>query len=181
MSGIALMLDAAQGAIAEGRLDDARQVMVSALGRHRDTIRSLRDLSFNLEPVVLRDQGFATAVKALAEQIGLSNRVQIDVDADAGEQLAEKVQAALYQIIREALDQAIRRGPPSRISVKVREADDGGFETLVVDDAPGERRRASFDALEERARTLRGRLHVDQGEDGGTAVSLTLPPYAARS
>jgi signal transduction histidine kinase len=181
MSGIALMLDAAQGAIAEGRLDDARQVMVSALGRHRDTIRSLRDLSFNLEPVVLRDQGFATAVKALAEQIGLSNRVQIDVDADAGEQLAEKVQAALYQIIREALDQAIRRGPPSRISVKVRETDDGGFETLVVDDAPGERRRASFDALEERARTLRGRLDVDQGEDGGTAVSLTLPPYAARS
>jgi nitrate/nitrite-specific signal transduction histidine kinase len=52
---------------------------------------------------------------------------------------------------------------------------------VVVDDAPGERRRASFDALEERARTLRGRLHVDQGEDDGTAVSLTLPPYAARS
>jgi signal transduction histidine kinase len=181
MSGIALMLDAVSGAIAEGRLDDARQVMGSALDRHRDTIRSLRDLSFNLEPVVLRDQGFATAVRALAEQIGLANRVQIEIDADAGEQLAEKVQAALYQIIREALDQAIRRGPPSRISVKVREADDGGFEMLVVDDAPGERRRASFDALEERARTLRGRLHVDQGEDGGTAVSLTLPPYAARS
>ena len=35
------------------------------------TIRELRDLSFALEPVVLRDQGFAAALHALAEQVGV--------------------------------------------------------------------------------------------------------------
>ena len=39
MSGIALMLDAATGAIEAGRLDEARRVLDSALVRHRDTIR----------------------------------------------------------------------------------------------------------------------------------------------
>jgi signal transduction histidine kinase len=180
MSGIALMLDAASGAIETGRHDEARRVLDNALVRHRDTIRSLRDLSFSLEPVVLRDQGFGTAVSALAETLGLSNRIQIDVDVAAAEALAEKAQVALYQIIREALNQAIRRGPPSRMAITIRVRDDGGYEAVVADDAPGERRRASFEAIAERVRTLHGRLAVEQGEGGGTTVQVLLPPYTER-
>ena len=52
------------------------------------------------------------------------------------------------------------------------------FETIVSDDAPGERRRATFDALAERARTLNGRFSVDAPEEGGTTVHVVLPPYA---
>src|SRR5205807_10487071 len=115
MSGIALMLDAVQHAIDSGRLDDAKEVLGSALGRHRDTIRSLRTLSFNIEPVVLRDQGFAPAVQGLAERVGLSQELQIDVDVDLGETLTENAQVALYQLVREGLDQAVRRGSPTRI------------------------------------------------------------------
>ena len=51
---------------------------------------------------------------------------------------------------------------------------------MVADDAPGERRRRSFDAIEERVRSLNGRLSVEQGDDGGTAVHVLLPPYAER-
>ncbi|HEX6700389.1 MAG TPA: histidine kinase [Gaiellaceae bacterium] len=181
LSGIALMLDAATGAIEAGRLEEAQRVLDSALTRHRDTIRSLRDLSFSLEPVVLRDQGFGTAVTALAESAGLSHRIQIDVDVAAAEALTEKAQVALYQIIREALTQAIRRGPPSRMSVTIRAQEDGGYEAVVSDDAPGERRRASFEAIAERVRTLHGQLAVEQGADGGTTVQVLLPPYAERS
>ena len=180
LSGIALMLDAVQHAIDSGRLDDAKEVLQSALDRHRDTIRSLRSLSFNIEPVVLRDQGFAPAVQGLADQLGISNEVQIDLDLDGASGLAEKAQVALYQIIREALDQAIRRGPPSRISVRVTQADDGAVETVIADDGAGERRRSSFDAIGERARTINGQLEVEPSDDGGTAVRVTLPPYTAR-
>src|SRR4051794_332326 len=70
LSGIALMLDATMHAIQTGKLEDAQNVLGSALDRQRATIRELRDLSFALEPVVLRDQGFAPALKALAEQVG---------------------------------------------------------------------------------------------------------------
>ena len=114
LSGIALMLDAALGAIEDGRPDDARTILAAALDRHRATIRELRDLSFNIEPVVLRDQGFSPAVRALADQVGLEAAVEIHLDVAAGDVLGEKVQVGLYQIIRESLTQAIRRGRPRR-------------------------------------------------------------------
>jgi signal transduction histidine kinase len=180
LSGIALMLDAALHAIVERRLEEASTVLGGALERQRSTIGALRNLSFNLEPVVLRDQGFSPAVSALAEQLGLEKEIRIETDVAAGEGLAENAQAALYQIVREALHASIRRGPPTRIAVTVSRLADGGIELAIVDDAPGERRRAVFDALAERARALNGDFHVEQGEDGGTDVRVTLPPYVAQ-
>src|SRR6266550_3541143 len=125
LSGISLMLDAVVGSLQEQRLEEAEQVLSSALKRHRDTIRSLRDLSFHIEPVVLRDQGFGPAVKTFAEQVGLENRIQVDLDVDAADALTEQARVVLYQIIREAVNQAIRRGPPSRIAIRVAIVDDG--------------------------------------------------------
>jgi len=180
LSGISLMLDAVTESVHEHRLEEAEQVLSSALKRHRDTIRSLRDLSFNIEPVVLRDQGFGPAVAAFAEQVGLAHEIQVDLDVDAADALTEQARVGLYQIIREAVNQAIRRGPPRRISIRVSEVDDGGVEAVIADDGTGERRRATFDDIEERARTLSGRLDVEAGQDGGTEVRVVLPPYIAR-
>jgi len=180
LSGIALMLDAAVHAIEDGRDTDAKQIIAAALERHRDTIRELRDLSFALEPVVLRDQGFRPALAALAEGLGTTHALRIDLDVDAAEELGETSQVALYTIIRELLDQSIRRGPPTRIEVKIQRLPDGGVQTRVADDAEPERRRRSFEAIEERVGQLHGEIAVHAGEAGGMEVRVTLPPYAAR-
>ena len=180
LAGIALMLDAAVDAITDGRLDDAKRVLDAARERHRDAVRSLRDLSFDLEPVVLRDQGFGPAVRGLAERLGLSQELRIDLDIALGDELAESAQVALYQVIREALSQAARRGPPSRIVVRVAERADGSVETVIADDGSGERRRASAEAIEERALPLGGQVSLEQGDEGGTVVRVVLPQYTAR-
>ena len=179
LSGIALMLDAAIHSISTGKLDDAQEVLTSALNRQRATIRELRDLSFALEPVVLRDQGFGAALRALGDQIGTSNSIRIDLAIDDAERLGETAQVALYTVIRELLEQAIRRGPPTRVEVSMRALPDGGFESVVFDDAEPERRRRSFEAIEERVKQLHGTIGVE-GEDGGTRITVTLPPYATR-
>jgi signal transduction histidine kinase len=154
-------------------------VLASALDRQRATIRELRDLSFALEPVVLRDQGFEPALRELAEQIGTSNAIRIDLDVAAAEQAGEAAQVAIYTIIRELLDQAVRRGPPERVGVSVTATGEGGLEMSVSDDAEPERRRRSFEAIEERVKQLHGTISVDVGNDG-TRVVVTLPPYATR-
>ena len=177
LSGIALMLDAVLHAIEQQKLDEARTILTDALERHRAAIRALRDLSFNLEPVVLRDQGFTPAVEALAEELGLRHEIKIDLFVEPAEQLGEKVQAALYQIIREALNGAVRRGPPEYICVSVERTTDR-FIATIVDDGSQERRREFFDVLAERARTLDGRVSVDQAR--GTKIVLELPASAAR-
>jgi signal transduction histidine kinase len=179
MSGIALMLDAVIAAVEGGRTEEATQILGSALEKQRSTIRSLRDLSFELEPVVLRDQGFGPAVRALADQLGMSNEIQIDLDVETAEDLTEHAQVAIFQIIREALHHAIRRGPPTRMGVRVFEGG-GVVEVAISDDAPGERRRASFDVIAERARSLSGRMSVEPVPDGGTSVRVLFPPYRVR-
>jgi signal transduction histidine kinase len=179
LSGIALMLDAALHAVESGKLEDARSVLSSALDRQRATIRELRDLSFALEPVVLRDQGFDPAIRALAEQVGTTNQIRIDLEIDDAERVGETAQVALYTIIRELLDQAIRRGPPTRVEVRVEPTEDGGLRTCVSDDAEPERRRRSFEAIEERVKQLHGTIGVDS-EESGTRVVVTLPSYATR-
>jgi signal transduction histidine kinase len=177
LAGIALMLDAALHFIEQGRPDEAVAVLRKALERHRITIGELRDLSFSLEPVVLRDQGLGVAVKALAEQRGMEHGIRMDVDVEAAESLGERTRAALYEIVRESLEGAIRRGPPSTFSVHVTPTD-AGFETVIADNAPGERRRRSIEVLEERARTLGATLAFEHAESG-TTLTLVLPPYAA--
>jgi len=178
LAGIALMLDAVGHAIDEGRLDTAKEVLADALERHREAIRALRDLSFNLEPVVLRDQGFVPAVRALADRLGIEESVKVEVDVAAGEEFVERARVALYQLIREALNQAVGRRPTT-ISVSLADLPDGGAELTVEDDGHLERRRGSAEAFEERARPLSGRVEF-QRTDAGTTVRVLLPAYAIR-
>jgi signal transduction histidine kinase len=178
MAGIALMNDAALAALRDGRYEDAAKVIESSLERERRTIQELRDLSFAIEPVVLRDQGFGAAVRALGDQIEQSHRITVATETDAGERLSEKAQVALYQIIRESLNQAVRR-QPQQIGITVVELDGGGFAAEVDDDGVGERRRASIEEIDERVRILNARLSVESRDEGGTAVRVIMPPYVA--
>jgi signal transduction histidine kinase len=178
LSGIALMLVAALHSIEAGRHDEAADVIGRALARQRATVRELRDLSFALEPVVLRDQGFGPALHELASQVGSRHELRIDLDVEAAEGLGETAQLALYTIIRELLDQAVRRGPPSRVSVSIALAD-GGVVATLVDDAEPERRRRSFEAIDERVRQLHGTIEL-ASDGAGTRVVVTLPPHATR-
>jgi signal transduction histidine kinase len=179
LAGIALMLDAVDHAIEEGRSDDARRVLASALEQHRNTIQALRDLSFNIEPVALRDQGFEPAVRALAERVGLDREVRVDLDVDAAAALAERAQVTFYQLIRVALNQAAGR-KPSSIEITVADTPEGNARLSVVDDGHPERRQAGVEELEERARHLSGTVGVERTETG-TQVTVVLPGYAARS
>jgi signal transduction histidine kinase len=178
LSGVALMLDAVSDFLERGATDQAREVLEKALVRTRITIGELRDLSFKLEPVVLRDHGFAMAVNALAQDYGIEHEVKVEADVADAEVLSERAQAALYQILREALEGAIRRGPPKTFSVRVVLVEDKSLEVTILDDAPGERRRRSIEVLEERARTLGATLTVEQEAEQGTTMRLILPIYA---
>jgi nitrate/nitrite-specific signal transduction histidine kinase len=129
--------------------------------------------------VILRDQGFAPAVQALAERLSVPGRTRIQLELEEDD-LSERAGVVLYQIVREALHGALARSSVSQITVRVGPGPDDGVEAVVADDGAGERRRGSFDAIAERARTLNGELTIDSGDDGGTTVRVVLPAYTAR-
>jgi signal transduction histidine kinase len=179
LSGIALMFDAAQHSISQGRTEEAREIIANALELQRATIRELRNLSFALEPVILRDQGFLPALQALAGQVGETHALRVDLVTDGVGELGESVQVALYTIIRELVEQSVRRGPPTTISIEFERTNDGGISVSVADDADPERRRRSFEGLGERVRQLHGEIVVSARENG-TEVRVVLPAYTAQ-
>jgi signal transduction histidine kinase len=167
------MLDASLDLISRGEQDQAREILDRALARTRTTVGELRDLSFNLEPVALRDHGFTAAVDALMQSRGREHRIEVTLDVAMIDALGERTQAALYQIVREALEEAIRRGPPSRFEVTATTDVPGTLRLVIRDDAPTERRRRALEVLGERARTLGATLTLDH-DVGGTTMSLEL-------
>jgi len=180
LSGIALMVDGALYSIAKGDLDEARKIISTALDRQRETIRQLRNLSFALEPVVLRDHGFGPALRELADQTSRSHRLDVRLDLDGAEALGRTAEVAVYTIIRELIEQSVRRGPPTHIGVSLQRADDGGVVVTVVDDAEPERRQRTFETVVERVRQLHGELEVAPAAECGTEIRVTLPSYTTQ-
>ena len=180
LAAIAQMLDAGLASLREGETQRADEVLTRGLALARDAMRDLRALCDDLEPKVLRELGFATAVTALARRLSSRHDVEIVLDVDYADELGENAQTALYQILREATDQAVRRGAPTRIEISVRATAIGGAELVVADDGPPERRSTVLEALAERAATLNAKFSSEVRYPRGSTVRIEVPPSAAR-
>jgi signal transduction histidine kinase len=143
----------------------------------REASADLREIVSGIEPDALSELGFAGAVRELADRLSIRRGVEIELDVDGAGDIGEGAQSGLYQVVREALDQAVRRGPPSRISVSLRETPEG-VELRVADDGGQERRQAVLDGLTQRAAELNGSF-ASETTDAGTWIAVRLPPSAA--
>src|SRR5919201_1206495 len=185
MSGIAMMLDAVAEDTASGDVESALRVLDAARERQRGVVRSVRELSFALEPWVLRDRGFVAAVTALADEVERSHRVAIDLDVEAAADLSPDDQVFLYQIVREAVQNAVKHASPERVAVAVIGSRDRGFDVHVRDDGAGFAGGPEDDlphhglaSMRERAQILGGRLRVSSIPGTGTTVQLSIPADA---
>lgn len=179
LSAISQMLDAGLADLASGEKERAAEVFSRGLELARDAARDLRALCDDLEPRVLHQLGFASAAAALARRIASRHEVEIDLDVAYADELGENAAVALYQILREATEQAVRRGPLTRIDISVRPSEGGGAELVVADDGPPERRAAVLEALAERAATLNGRFSSEVRYPRGSTVRIEVPPATA--
>ena len=179
LAAIAQILDSAQAALRSGESERADEIVSRGLELARGASRELRTLCDDLEPRVLREVGFAAALAALARRYGARHEVTIELAVEHGDQLGEHAQTALYQIAREAIDQAVRRGAPTLIEVSLLPVPGGGAELFVSDDGPPERRSAVLEALAERAATLNARFSSEVRYPRGSTIRVELPPSAA--
>jgi signal transduction histidine kinase len=178
VAALVQMLDAVAQALQADDTVGARQIALRALDVTRETAAELREVVRGLEPVDLEELGLAGALRELAERsLGhRGSRIELDLGGDAV--AGPDASSGLYQIAREALDQAIRRGPPTNARLALRSTRSGGLELVIEDDAAPERRQAVTDGLAERADQLNGTFAVTR-DRGRTRVRVTLPPSAA--
>jgi signal transduction histidine kinase len=178
VAALAQMLDSAVHELERDNATAGKRIAARALQVARDAAEELRSIVSGLEPVALHEIGLEAAVRELAERTAGRRGAAVTVAIDeAG--VGEGARSSLFQVIREALDQAIRRGPPTHVSVTLTQTHPGGVELVISDDGAPERRQAVIDGLAERAAELNGTF--DARRDGPwTTIRLVLPPSAAR-
>ena len=124
LAGIALMLDAAVHAIDDGRPEAAREIMASrARAPPRDDPLAARPLVQHRAGRAPRP-GLRRGGRGAREPARDGARACRSTSTSTRRSaLGEKEQVGLYQIVRESLNQAVRRGPPSKISVTIQRDD----------------------------------------------------------
>lgn len=149
-----------------------------------------RTLAFELCSPLLYEIGLGAAISSLAEKIGQQHNVHIHVEGGhLGTALRDDLGAALYQVARELLRNAIRHAKPSNLYVTLSE----GCETRIVvrDDGAGfdathressEQRETGFGlfGIRERLRLYGGRLEV-QSQPGHGTVATAIVPQGVRN
>jgi len=179
LAAISQMLDAGLADLESGEMERATEVFARGLAIARDAARDLRVLCDDLEPRVLQQLGFASAAAALARRISSRHEVAIELDVAHADELGENAAVALYQILRESIEQAVKRGPLTLIEISLRPTEGGGVELVVADDGSPERRAAVLEALAERAATLNGRFRSEVRHPRGSTLRIDVPPAAA--
>jgi len=153
-------------------------------------IRELRILIDNAKPSVLQFFGFGQAVEALLERsVGSAPsplRFELRDEGSTGlEALAPNTLVALYRIVQEAINNAVRHANASQISVKLSARQGRGL-IVIEDDGMGlppasGRRTSGLGNIKTRASLIRADLITKAGVDGhGTRLEILLPEAEKR-
>ncbi len=182
ITSAALLLDACTAALDDDDRGEVHRILGIARQRNREAVRDLRELGWSLEPPALRDHGITAALLPLAERLGEAHGVRFSLDLEAAEALDTAQQTFVYQIVREAVANAVKHARPEAISILSATLPDGRTEMRVCDDGSGmQRERAldgmsqGIDAMRERTAALGGTIEWSSPEDGGTVVRLLVP------
>jgi two-component system sensor histidine kinase UhpB len=187
----AVNLDAAaiEQATAGGRIGEVGErtrAIREAVGHMQ---RHVRAMLHRLRPANPVEAGLTPALGALvtfwrARQPEIDFTLDVSVDEGG---LSDPVMAAIYRLVQEGLNNAVRHGAARQIQVVVEAGESGAGETgevivRVADDGTGLSASSDtsgglgFTGMRERAEGLGGTLHVGAGKDGaGLVVAARLP------
>lgn len=144
-----------------------------ARGRLAEALEELRALSQGIHPGILTERGLPTALDEMRERVDLPVELNVSIVG----RLPERVEEALYYVVSEALNNAVKHAHASRATVHVDLVDDVAL-ARVSDDGDGgadERRGTGLRGLRDRVEALGGHLSVASPPFEGTVLEAQIP------
>jgi two-component system, NarL family, sensor histidine kinase UhpB len=163
-----------------------RQLISNLRDLAAQTLDEVRKLALELRPSVLDDLGLAAAlrqyVRSTEERSGVATQLALIGWDETEARLPPEVETALFRIAQEALTNVIRHAQATAVQVRLRR-EPGAVSLEVRDDGVGLKAVPATQAgehlgmfgMRERARLLRGELHVRSVPPHGTLVQVDIP------
>ncbi len=151
----------------------------------------MRTLLFELRPLVLETQGLVAALQSFVERRQVEEKAHLHLHIHAHtpskqiSRLAGQTESALFAIVQEAVNNALKHAHADNIFIKLNERD-GQLTVTVLDDGLGfdaanirndYERRGSYGMInmKERAELAGGTLKLTSAPGAGTEIQVTVP------
>jgi len=150
------------------------------------TLHQVRNMIFELRPVILKTQGLEPALRSYVERLREAEGMNIHLKIEGlKERLPARLEEICFSIVQEAISNvkrhadeknvwltAIRRGNELQVIVK----DDGaGFDLAEVEMSYDRRGKLGLLNMRERAEMIGGRLSIESALGKGTSITLSVP------
>ena len=170
----AQLLEAGKTTMASKHLGDLRDTAQEAL-------REMRLLIFELRPLELEKMTLVAAIRARLDAVESRGGMRVDMHIEGEERLPRAMQAELYHIVQEALNNTLKHSNAKQVSVALRFAenetclqiqDDGaGFDLANAQQSGG----LGLLGMQERAQKIGGTLCIASEPGKGTTITIRVP------
>jgi two-component system sensor histidine kinase UhpB len=182
LAALSIALSALEDGLPEGTPAERRREVARLQGRTVELSETIRQLSHELHPGILRYAGLVAALRSHCHEFEREHGLTVTFRADDGlGAVPSDVELCLYRVTQEALTNAARHAKASQVWVAVGR---NGTDTVLTirDDGRGfdlseARGRGGLGliSLDERVRLVRGRLTIDTRAQGGTEIHAVVP------
>jgi signal transduction histidine kinase len=138
-----------------------------------EVVEELREISRGLHPAILEKGGLGPALRALARRAAVPVELSVGVTG----RLQERVEAAAYYVVSEALTNVAKHARASVVLVDIG-VDGGTLRLLVTDDGAGgadPSRGSGLIGLSDRVAAVGGTFEVTSPPGGGTSLRVAIP------
>ena len=178
---VTLYAEAASELLASGETQVAADHLRELRDTAQEALREMRLLIFELHRPDLEKSGLAAALQARLDAVETRGGIHSSLEVVGTEQRSLPVQAELYNIAHEALNNTLKHARASQVRIRLR-YEESGTELEVSDDgvgfdpAPGGLHGGfGISGMKERARKIGGLLQIESAPGRGTKVSVWVP------
>ncbi|WP_406944714.1 sensor histidine kinase [Halobacillus sp. SY10] len=182
LANVMLRSDLVDRTYRERGVEEAMQEVKSVRALVRSALYEVRRIIYDLRPMALDDLGLIPTLKKYLATIEDYNKsIHISFASFGKERrLDTKYEVALFRLVQEAVQNAVKHAEPKEIKVKV-ELKSNAVMIVVKDDGKGfdttQKKEKSFGlvGMRERVDMLEGELNIDSSVGEGTIVTIHLP------
>ena len=178
--GICLYAQAASGQIDLHEIDRARQYLNDIQNTAQESLADMRLLIYELRPPILEKDGLVAAIQSRLTSVEDRAGLKSSLNSNLASRLAFDVEAGLYQIVREALNNIIKHAHARNILIHIQE-DRDAVSMEILDDGIGflpetaiRQGRLGIASMQERARSRGWMFEITSSPGNGTRIKVEV-------
>ena len=165
-------------ALSAGKADVIEENLDRLTNLTRDAMFDMRQLVFELRPVVLEEEGLENALDARVKALGARWRIKTEFQVEGEIELDPAVELELYRIAQEALNNVIKHARASHVHIELKNQagqyslmiqDDGiGFDPVFAAQGGG----LGLHNIRDRTKEIGGKFMLETSPGQGTIVKI---------